>query len=411
MRWTQQNAKRNVGLFYGSSFFGSMDFARGLFVVYLLSQGLTTGQIGILQTALFWSNLLVEIPAGLLADKTKRKYSVVLGMLLIAIAAVSMMAVRSFEAFLVVFTLHGAGFALRSGADGALLFDGLKQAGSAWENRYLKLSSRAKSIGNLAMGAAIAGGGWLASYGWQYVYYAFALAMIVGAALTMLISESAPEQNAARTDAPVAEPGLIAKIKEFCVDARGRSLLGFILAMGFLEAIHAPFFIYVQVIFKDYGISEAWLGLIVAGSMLATSLSYMFAEKLARFSVKNILMVGSCVTSLLAFAFFLKPSLAVAILLFILVDIVPSIVFVHTDNYIHERTPSDIRASVLSMHSLISSIFISIAFLAAGFMMDTHLAANVLGSLGVLPLIGLFALSRHFKKSPTEEAPCMPLTA
>ena len=78
---------------------------------------------------LFWSHLAFEVPAGVLADRFKRKYSIGAGLFFVALAAFLTPFARSFFQFAVVFVLHGMGFALRSGADRALLYDELKAAG------------------------------------------------------------------------------------------------------------------------------------------------------------------------------------------------------------------------------------------------------------------------------------------
>lgn len=404
MKWTEKNVTRNVGLYYAYSLFGNLDFARGLFVLFLMSRGMSTGQVGILQTVLFWSNLLMEIPAGLLADKTRRKYSVSAGLLFIAVAAVLMIYGHSFYAFLAVFILHGMGFAMRSGADGALLYDGLKEAGPQCEAKYLAVSSRARGIMNLSMGGAIALGGVIFGFGWNFVYFCFAAAMILGAFCMLSLGESKRESS--------GEPGsptLIESLRTFFKDRRGKALLGFLVGMGFLEASHAPFFIYTQVLFKSYGLSEKWIGCLIASSMGVTALGYLVAEKLAPLGVKGIVYGGSLLTAALTFGFFFNPPLAVAIGLYVVIDMVPSIVFVHTDNYINHHAPSEIRATVLSVHSFISSIFISIAFLSGGFLMDAFSPWMVLASLGALPLLGMLALSFHFRKGATEtEGTCVP---
>lgn len=400
MKWTEKNVKRNLGLYYGYSLFGNLDFARGLFVLFLLSRGMTTGQVGILQTALFWSNLLSEIPAGLLADKTRRKYSVSAGLILIALAASLMIFGDSFYAFLAIFILHGMGFALRSGADGALLFDGLKEAGVDWEIQYLSIGARARGVANVSMGAAIALGGFLFGLGWNFVYMSFAVSMVIGAACTLSVSES--HRHGSKES---VGPGLIVSLKAFFANRRGKALLGFLLGMGFLEASHAPFFIFTQVLFKSYGLSEVWIGVLIASSMGVTAIAYLFAEKLSSIGVRGIVFGGSLLTSLLTFTFFWNPPVAVAIALYIVIDMVPSLIFVHTDNYINHHAPSEIRATVLSVHSFISSIFISAAFLSGGFLMESHSPWLVLASLGILPLAGVIALSFHFR---TEER-CLPV--
>lgn len=403
MKWNEKNVRRNVRLYYGYSLFGNLDFARGLFVLFLISRGMSTGQVGMLQTALFWSNLLAEIPAGILADKTRRRYSVSAGLIFIALASVLMIYGHSFYAFLTIFIFHGVGFALRSGADSALLYDGLKEAGPQWESRYLAITSRANGVTNIAMGAAIALGGFLFALGWDFVYWSFAVCMALGAVCTLVLSES---RRSVAGETHGLRIGLFRNLSTFFKDRCGKQLLAFLLGMGFLEASHAPFFIYIQVLFKSYGLSEAWIGCVIASAMGGTALGYLVADRLAPVGLKGLVYGGSLLTSALTLGYFWKPPLVLIIALYVVIDMIPSLIFVHTDNYINQQAPSEIRATVLSVQSFISSIFISVAFLAGGFLMETFSPRFVLASLGALPILGIIALTVHFRKAPkvTEES-------
>jgi MFS family permease len=240
-----------IVLFYLHAFFGSLDFARGLFIIFLLNRGLSMGEVGILQTVLFWSNLSFEVPAGLLADRFKRKYSVALGLILTAIAALLMPTVDGWIYGAFVFGLHGMGFAFRSGADSALLYDELQKAGPEWSEHFVSVSARARSVSTVAMVIAIAAGGFLQSRGWDILYLSFAICMIVAAILIMAIPES-PHQRDTECPKELGVFKLLASIKAFLTTHDGKSLLFFILGMGFIEAAHAPFFIYFQNFLKIY---------------------------------------------------------------------------------------------------------------------------------------------------------------
>ena len=56
-------------------------FDRGIFILFLLSQGFSDVEIGLLQSILFASAFILEIPTGLLGDKYGRKKSVITGLL------------------------------------------------------------------------------------------------------------------------------------------------------------------------------------------------------------------------------------------------------------------------------------------------------------------------------------------
>ena len=63
----------NDKFYYTLSILMSLDVQRSLFVLYLLQLGITQGEIGVLQSFLFFSSVALEIPSGLLADRYGRK--------------------------------------------------------------------------------------------------------------------------------------------------------------------------------------------------------------------------------------------------------------------------------------------------------------------------------------------------
>jgi MFS family permease len=103
----------------------NLDVQRGLFVLYLLQLGITQGQIGILQSFLFFSCVALEIPSGLLADRYGRKHSLILGFLGLFISGIGFLLFSDFIPFALIFCLFGASIAMGSGADRALLYDNL----------------------------------------------------------------------------------------------------------------------------------------------------------------------------------------------------------------------------------------------------------------------------------------------
>jgi MFS family permease len=394
--------KLKILLFFLHEFFGSLDFARGLFVLFLASRGMSMGAVGVLQTLLFWSNILFEIPAGLLADKFKRKTSIALGLFAIAAAAFMIPFATSFAAFAAVFVLHGMGFAFRSGADKALLFDELKAAGPEWADRFLKLSGTSRSLVNIGLVLAMAAGGFMqAAWGWTAVYFCFGAAMLVAAFCVLAIDEGSHAHNE-ELDSKLPFSGIVSAVKDFFKTREGRLLGFFIFGMGFLEATHAPFFIYIQSYLKDGGLAESKVSLIIALSMALTSVGYLFVDRMAKIAFPKLVAITCLLLIALISAFLWHPPVAVGILFFAVIDMLPALLFVHSDTFINEKLPSEIRASLLSVHSLVSSVFISFTFLGAGRMLDFMPASTVLGALAILPLAGLFALGLYFKLAHPE---------
>uniref|UniRef100_UPI003D0DAB19 MFS transporter n=1 Tax=Roseibium sp. TaxID=1936156 RepID=UPI003D0DAB19 len=98
-------------------------------IVFYVSHGLTLQQVYTLQALHFLAKLLTEIPAGIFADRVRRRTSLALGALLVAAAYGGIWAGSGFLLFAAMEVLAGAGRAFRSGADSAYIYDELKHRG------------------------------------------------------------------------------------------------------------------------------------------------------------------------------------------------------------------------------------------------------------------------------------------
>jgi MFS family permease len=398
MKWNDSNIKKNISLFYLYSGFASFDFTRGIFVLFLLSKGLTIVQVGLLQTLLFWSNLIFEVPAGFFADKIKRKYSVAFGLIALSLVGLTSIYSQTFTAFIFIFILNGLGYAFKSGADSALLFDGLKDAGESWLTKHVNILANSRNISTIGLSFAIAFGGYLQKSSWDLVYGLFAVCMLVSAFLMLRISE--PKRHSQDSNHGIGElfenKGIVAHLKEFFKNPKGKSLLTFLLGMGLIEAAHTPFFIYIQVLLKSYKLSELNVGCIISAAMVITSLGYFMLPKFPKLHVQKILFLFCIPVCLFMLSFSLELPVYIIVPLFFLINTLPNFMFVFTDHHINEQIPSRIRATFLSVQSFVTSFFISMSYLGGGYLMDRYPPHIVLSLLGFLPILGLIVLHFHF---------------
>ncbi|MDA0748573.1 MAG: MFS transporter [bacterium] len=123
-----------------------------IFVLFFLSKDLTLARFMVLMSVLNISIFLFEVPAGIVADRFSRKWSVVLGYVFIGLSILGWLVFDSYPLLILAFTVWGLGESLMSGADSALLYDSLKAVGR--ENDFQKTMGNAIS---LMMAALVAG--------------------------------------------------------------------------------------------------------------------------------------------------------------------------------------------------------------------------------------------------------------
>lgn len=126
-----------------------------IFVIWLLRQGLTQTHVMLLFSCYIASALCAELPTGLFADRFGRKWALVAGSGLQALGALCLVPAGAFAWYILGECLLGIGFAFKTGATEALLYDHLKEhnATGDYQSRYAKakfFEFAAMSVGAVA---------------------------------------------------------------------------------------------------------------------------------------------------------------------------------------------------------------------------------------------------------------------
>jgi len=95
------------------------------FIIYFRDLNFSFFQIALLTSAFGISNFLFEIPTGAFADGYSRKYSVVIGFFITALAVILIPLTQNFILLLTLWALCGIGISFVSGAEEAWVIDNL----------------------------------------------------------------------------------------------------------------------------------------------------------------------------------------------------------------------------------------------------------------------------------------------
>ena len=155
-------------------------------IPFFQENGLDMQQVLLLQAAFSTSLILFEIPSGYFADVIGRKFSLVIGSALGAIGFGFYAYAYTFNDFLFVEIILGVGGSLISGADSALLYDTLLEIEE--EDKYTQYAGRLGSVANFSEGIAAIIGGQLALISLRTPLYveAILVAFCVPVALTLV---------------------------------------------------------------------------------------------------------------------------------------------------------------------------------------------------------------------------------
>lgn len=175
--------------YYAFSFLHSLHFFSAVLVPFFTDWGhITQAEIQWLQSWFMLWIFFLEIPTGAVADYWGRKYSLVLGCVVAAIGALTYGSFPRFEMFLLGEFLFAGGAALISGANQALLYDMLKEAGG--EQQTSTVFGRARTFELCGMLVAAATGGVIATkFGLNTPLLLTAVPMFLAACVTLSIKE------------------------------------------------------------------------------------------------------------------------------------------------------------------------------------------------------------------------------
>ena len=354
-----------------------------IYVIYLQQKrGLSLTQVGLMD-GIFWIAMaLGEIPTGVVADRFGRKISLLIGTIISCLGFLLYGLADSLILLALAGILWAIGITFKSGANEALLYESLRIIGRADE--YTKITGRAMAIRHSMVAAGVIGG-LLASVD-------LVLPFLVGAAVqasSLLVLFTLKEPKIEHKDSGDARIryGEIVRGSVKVIRDRPRLLQ----AVLYLTVIPSAWFI-VGILFLQpkaisLGVPIALIGVVVmavngtsvAGSILANRAGKFFGAKKVLYGVPLLLMVcliviGSIQTMLIL--------LVIALLSFLAVLIEPLV-----RDIIQNEVSDDIRATVLSMQSLLFTFFLAITEPILGFIADRFELSATYYSLA-----GLFAV-------------------
>jgi len=363
-------------------------------VLFFMDNGLSVEQVMWTQTAYSLSVALFEMPSGYFSDKLGRRLTLILGMLITIMGYLVMSASYSFWWFVGAEILMGLGGSFISGTDSAMLYDTLLQLKR--ENTYLKLEGRMYSIATFSEAVAAIFGGWIAAtFGMRMTVYAFIGCLVVGLVCAVRLVEPQVEKNQT-TDNNTS----IRDILRFTF-LQNKMLRWYIILSASIGTSTLTMAWFTQPYMQGAGLSLTTIGWLWSALNLTVAVFAFGAYYVYRFLNKRqivILIVAGIVTGFGGLGW----SYGIWGLIFIfLIYIVRGIATPVLKDFVNELTPSNMRATVLSIRGFVIRVIFSSLAPFLGWVSDIYtlqqafsLAALVFGILGSVSLLALIISSK-----------------
>ena len=352
--------QRNLRLFYVLAVARDFTPMLAIWVVYLTDfRDLSLAQVGAME-GLFWAvKLGLEIPSGAFADHFGRRATFVTGIAMEAVGTAIFAFAGDFLLLAVSYVIWSGGLAFRSGNDEAYLYDALSSGGR--ESEY---TDRIGVYWALNTGAFLAGGligGVLAQVTTLQVAV---LAALVPFALSVPVLALIEEPPRVRRTTRL---GLVATLRGGLATVwRSRELRSILLLQVALTGVAPAFFLLSQPFLDAHGVPLALFGVLAVPVYLARTGAGLVSGRFTRrfgLQVTLGLAVGGAVAglALLAAVDHVAAFAGLGIAMASVWIALPSI-----GAYVNERTDSDVRATVLSVAPMGTSIMMATMSTAAG---------------------------------------------
>jgi MFS family permease len=387
----------------------------GINTLFLLDAGLNIFEV-FLVNAVFSAGMAVfEIPTGVLADTSGRRLSFLLSVSVLAIGTLGYVGTAalggSLALFIVMSIILGLGYTFYSGAVEAWVVDALKATG--FEGSFDRVFARNNMVTGGAMLVGTVGGGVLGDLNLAIPYLIRAALMVfllIFAYFTM--HDIGYQPRALSFQAIPAEMKTVAR-KSLSFGWREPSLR-LLMAANFLQAgfLVWGFYSWQPYFLELLGNSAVWVaGVVAALISLATICGNGVVEWFSRFCGKRttLLLWASLIGSVTAIGVGLTSNFWVAVTLLLIYMATVGVITPVRQAFIHQVIPSEERAAIVSLDSLVGSAGSILGQTGLGYISQVRSIASgfVIGgaaTLLTLPLYGQLRKSRHPADSLTGKA-------
>ena len=333
----------------------------GVNTLFLLDAGLDIFEVFLANAAFTAGSVLFEIPTGVVADSKGRRLSFLISVVILIATTLAYVAVAEWGGGLVAFALvsivMGLGFTFYSGAVEAWLVDALMATG--YEGQLDRVFARGSMVTSFAMLIGTIGGGLLGMIDLSvpYIVRSAMLALVLAIAFGTMHDLGFTPGSLKLSDMPTEMSRILRASISFGWQRRSVRLLMVhsFFAWGFMTwAFYAwqPYFL------ELLGREAVWVaGVVAAVISLSMVIGNGIVEWVSRYCSKRttLLLWAGAIQVAAAVGVGVVDSFYAAVGLFAVVAGTVGVVGPVKQAYLHEMTPSEQRATVVSFDSMVGN--------------------------------------------------------
>lgn len=348
------NLKRQIRRLLAVEALGAFRPVGSCWVLLLAVRGFSLAEIGLAEGFFHVVSFCCEIPSGVAADLMGRRRVMVWSQILFACSALAMIFSRGLAGICAALGCSALGYNLASGTREALLYDSLLQAGE--ERRYMKLCALDTVIYRLCAAAATLCAGWVLLLGYQKGYGVDLGIILAGAALALGLQEPVVTQAQAERDVTPFSERLKTCLRESARFLWEHPRTALILLFNALVGAGATLLgFYLQDGLPNAGVETALLGPLLLAVGLGGAVGARLSVLLEKWSYRSAVLLSAAgvLAGLALAAAGRAPLMAAGGFLAAFSD---DCLQVRTDSDLNAAIPSDQRATLVSVSSMLFSL-------------------------------------------------------
>ena len=369
--------KRNIPLLAGlefTSYFGITSF----WILFFIQNGLSLLQIGLLESIFHGTSLLCEIPSGMLADRFSYKTNLYLARLASIVSSILILFGQgSFWIYAIAMMINAWSYNFDSGTSTAFLYDSAVEAGQ--KDRYLQISSFLSGVAEVTrtLGTVVAGFFIHGALAWTYL---IAIGLSLLSILLIFLMKEPESKSGERNHLTIKR--ILEVVKQEWQEKP--VLFYWMFTYQLVGTIMCMFYFYYQQKISDLVSWQVSLIMLIGSgfNLLAVYLASQIGKKWNSNQVFPILVALTGLALLLVVFKTPFAYLSVYLLTNALYAVYQPIYY----NDLQAYLPSSVRATMLSINSMMFSLSMIVIFPLTGWLIDTC------GFVAVFLVLGLITL-------------------
>ena len=370
--------KRNISLLAGlefTSYFGITSF----WILFFIQNGLSLLQIGLLESIFHGTSLLCEIPSGMLADRFSYKTNLYLARLSsIGSSMLILFGQGNFWIYAIAMMVNAWSYNFDTGTSTAFLFDSAVEAGQ--KDRYLQISSFLSGVAEVTrtLGTVVAGFFIHGALAWTYlIAIGFSFLSII---LIYLMKE--PMAKREKNEGLTFKTIVLQVRKEW---QEKPVLFYWMMTYQLVGTLMCMFYFYYQQKISDLAGWQVSLVMLI-GSGLNLIAVYVASQIGKKWNSNRVFPTLVALTGLALLLVFSGTPFAF-LLVYLLTDTLYAVYQPIYFNDLQGYLPSSVRATMLSINSMLFSLSMIVIFPLTGWLIDRWGLVAVFLVLGLILLL------------------------